>query len=76
MRPPGQIWAVPRKMPVPPILARLEQPDRTFGGRIDAGNIRPFVAIAEKAPDREVFCYRRAVVLPCNDMVDRMRQRR
>jgi hypothetical protein len=73
MRSAGQKRATPFKMAGPSILPRVEQSHSPPCLRVQAGDIRPLVAIAKEAGEGEVLRLGRALVLAGNDVVKRVR---
>ena len=74
--PPDQVGAIPDEMPFPSVFSRVKQPHHAVGLRVQTGDVRPFVAVAEEARKGEIIDLSRPSVLAGDDVVDRMRQRR
>ena len=58
------------KVLVPQIQARVKKTGDRAGARVDAGEIRPFVAVAAKAGQREIFRTARTTMLPGDDVIE------
>jgi hypothetical protein len=64
---PYYLHALKHKKVFPAVAVWMEQPAHRSRGRIDAGNVRPFVSIAETACQGQiVFSFRAAMLLGDN----------
>ena len=67
---------IPYEMAVPTILSWIEKAHHPPGLRVQGGDIRSLVAVAEETGEGEVLGHGGTVVLAGNDMIDRVRQGR
>ena len=67
---PHQHRPIPPEMPRPFVAAGMEQRDDPSRPGVDAGDVRPFVAVAGEAADAEVAGRRRAPMILRDDVVD------